>query len=184
MKTRTHVLLAACLLLPLAPLPAAAAGLAAAVDAELPALVETYRHLHANPEISYLERATSRLLATRLRELGFTVTEEVGDYGVEGRVSYGLVAVLANGDGPTVMVRTDLDGLPIEEKTGLAWASRARRTARAAEEVFTMHACGHDLHITSLARGGANAHRAAARLVRHPGRDRPTRRRARRGRGR
>jgi hippurate hydrolase len=74
----------------------------------------------------------------------------VGDYGVEGRISYGVVAVLVNGDGPTVMVRTDLDGLPVEEKTGLAWASRARQTTESGDEVFTMHACGHDLHMTSF----------------------------------
>ena len=134
----------------IASLPAAAGDLAEAVDAKLPALLETYRHFHANPEISYLERETSRLVAGRLRELGFEVTEEVGEYGVEGRVSYGLVAVLENGDGPTVMVRTDLDGLPIEERTGLPWASRARQTAESGDEVFTMHACGHDLHMTSF----------------------------------
>jgi amidohydrolase len=131
-------------------LPAAGDGLASAVDAEMPALLETYRHLHANPEISYLERQTSRFVAGRLRELGFQVTEEVGDYGVEGRISYGLVAILENGDGPTVMVRTDLDGLPVEERTGLPWASRARQTSESGEEVFTMHACGHDLHMTSF----------------------------------
>ena len=149
MKTRSHVL-AFLLLILLAPLPAAAGGLAEAVDAELPALLETYRHFHANPEISYFERETSRLVAGRLRELGFEVAEEVGDYGVDGRVSYGLVAVLENGDGPTVMVRTDLDGLPIEEKTGLPWASRAQQTTESGAEVFTMHACGHDLHMTSF----------------------------------
>ena len=141
--------LALSLLVLLAP-PAAAGQLAEAVDAELPALLETYRHLHANPEISYLERETSRLVAGRLRELGFEVTEEVGDYGVEGRVSYGLVAVLENGDGPTVMVRTDLDGLPVEERTGLPYASRAKQVNEAGDEVFTMHACGHDLHMTSF----------------------------------
>ena len=83
--------LALSLLILLASLPASGGELAEAVDAELPALLETYRHLHANPEISYLERETSQLVAERLRELGFDVTEEVGDYGVEGRVSYGVV---------------------------------------------------------------------------------------------
>jgi hippurate hydrolase len=149
MKAR-RTALAPLLLVLLAPLPAAAGELTEAVDTELPALLETYRHLHANPEISYLERETSRFVAERLRQLGFTVTEGVGDYGVEGRASYGLVAVLANGDGPTVMVRTDLDGLPVEEKTGLPYASRARQTNEAGAEVFTMHACGHDLHMTSF----------------------------------
>jgi hippurate hydrolase len=149
MKARRHTLILL-LLLPFAPLTAIADDLAAQVDAELPALLETYRHLHANPEISYFERETSRFVAARLRQLGFEVSEEVGDYGVEGRVSYGLVAVLENGDGPTVMVRTDLDGLPIEEKTGLPWASRAKQTAESGDEVFAMHACGHDLHMTSF----------------------------------
>ena len=134
----------------LAASTAAATGLAGAVDAELPALVELYKHLHANPEISYLERDTARLVAAELRELGFEVTEEVGDYGVEGRVSHGLVGVLANGDGPTIMLRTDLDGLPVAERTGLPWASQATQIAESGEEVAAMHACGHDLHMTSF----------------------------------
>ena len=149
MKPVRH-LFAWSLLVLLAALPAFAGGLAEAVDAELPALLETYRHLHLNPEISYLEEETSRLVAGRLRELGFEVAEGVGDYGVEGRVSYGLVAVMENGDGPTVMVRTDLDGLPIEERTDLPFASRATQVTEAGDEVFTMHACGHDLHMTSF----------------------------------
>ena len=148
---RTPRIAAALLLAAALPaLPATAVDLAAAIDAELPALLETYRHLHANPEISYLERETAAFVAGRLRELGFEVTRDVGDYGVEGRVSHGLVAVLENGAGPTVWVRTDLDGLPVEEKTGLPYASRARQTTEAGDEVFTMHACGHDLHMTSF----------------------------------
>ena len=149
MKPATRALVLS-LLVSLGSLAATAAELAAAVDAELPALLETYKHLHANPEISYLEKETATLVAGRLRELGFEVTEGVGDYGVEGRVSYGLVGVMENGDGPTVMVRTDLDGLPVEEKTGVPWASRAKQTTEEGEEVFTMHACGHDLHMTSF----------------------------------
>ncbi len=126
-----------------------AAELEDRVAAELPGLVETYQRLHANPEISYLERETAAFLAGELRKLGFAVTERVGDYGVAGRVSYGLVGVMENGEGPTVMVRTDLDGLPVEERTGLPYASRARQRAESGEEVFTMHACGHDLHMAS-----------------------------------
>lgn len=149
MKPARSALMLLPLLLPAAA-PASAADLSPAVEAELPALLETYRHLHANPEISYMERQTAALVAGRLRELGFEVTEGVGDYGVEGRVSHGLVGVMKNGDGPTVMVRTDLDGLPVEEKTGLPWASRATQTSEDGAEVFTMHACGHDLHMTSF----------------------------------
>ncbi|MFQ5778118.1 MAG: M20 family metallopeptidase, partial [Terriglobia bacterium] len=80
---------------------------------------------------------------------GFEVTEKVGDYGVPDRTSYGLVAVLRNGDGPTVMVRADMDGLPVEEKTGVPYASRVK-TDNEGAEVGVMHACGHDVHMTTL----------------------------------
>ncbi len=111
-------------------------------------LLDTYRHLHAHPELSYQEKETAKFLAARMRELGFDVTENVGDYKVEGRVSYGLVAVLRNGEGSTLMLRTDLDGLPVKEQTGLAYASRARARDDQGNDVATMHACGHDLHMT------------------------------------
>lgn len=132
-------------------LSAAAAqdGLDALVERELPSLVETYKTLHASPELSYAEEKTAAFVAKELRALGFDVTERVGKYDKPGLTSYGVVAVMKNGDGPVVWVRSDLDGLPVEEKTGLPYASRVK--ARGDEgEVGVMHACGHDVHITSL----------------------------------
>jgi hippurate hydrolase len=123
---------------------------AAQVGAEVASWVEIYEHLHANPELSYQEKETAAFLAGRLRELGFRVEEEVGNYHVDGRVSHGVVAVLENGPGPTVMVRTDLDGLPVAEKTGSPYASRAVGIGDGGDEVPVMHACGHDLHMTSF----------------------------------
>ncbi len=119
------------------------------LEGELESLVKTYQYLHSHPELSYQEKETAAYVARELRQLGFEVAEHVGDYGVPGRTSYGVVAVLRNGSGPTVMVRTDLDALPLEEKTGLPYASHAR-THLGEVEVGVMHACGHDLHITSL----------------------------------
>ncbi|MCX6134685.1 MAG: amidohydrolase [Ignavibacteriales bacterium] len=120
------------------------------VDRELPKLLETYRYLHSNPEISYHEEKTSEFMAKELRRLGFEVTERVGKYEDARRVSYGLVAVMKNGDGPAVMVRTDLDGLPIAERTGLPYASTVTTKDDAGQDVSVMHACGHDIHMTSF----------------------------------
>lgn len=124
-------------------------GLDARVEGEVPALFEIFKQLHANPELSYQEVDTAKYVAKELRRLGFEVTEGVGNYGVEGRVSYGVVAVMKNGAGPTIMVRTDLDGLPIQEDSGLPYASVAKGINDDGSEVFVMHACGHDLHMTS-----------------------------------
>lgn len=120
------------------------------VTAEVPELFEIYKHLHANPELSYQEVSTAAYVAAELQRLGFAVTEGIGDYGVEGRVSYGVVGVMRNGDGPTVMVRTDLDALPVPEPEGLAYASQAVGINDDGGEVPVMHACGHDLHMTSF----------------------------------
>ena len=120
------------------------------VQRELPKLLETYKYLHLNPEISYHEQKTSEFVASELRKLGFEVTERVGKYENPARVSYGLVAVLKNGNGPTVLVRTDLDGLPLEERTGLPYASSIKTKDDAGQEVSVMHACGHDIHMTSF----------------------------------
>jgi amidohydrolase len=99
-----------------------------------------YKHLHTNPELSLHEARTSARLARELKEIGFDVTERVGGYGV--------VAVLKNGDGPTVMVRTDMDALPVIEQTGLPYASKVRVRDKNENEVGVMHACGHDMHMT------------------------------------
>ncbi|HKE00173.1 MAG TPA: amidohydrolase [Planctomycetota bacterium] len=122
---------------------------AARVDAEMPALETLYRELHAAPELSYAEEKTSARMAKELRDAGFEVTERFGAYDDPARVCYGVVGVLRNGDGPTILVRTDMDALPVEEKTGLPHASRALGKADDGKEVRVMHACGHDLHMAS-----------------------------------
>jgi hippurate hydrolase len=101
-----------------------------------------YEHLHANPELSFQEVETARRMARELRNLGYKVTEKVGRTGVVG--------VLQNGEGPTVMIRADMDGLPVIEDTGLPYASTATGKNRFGEEQPIMHACGHDVHMTSL----------------------------------
>jgi hippurate hydrolase len=114
---------------------------AAWTKAHLGELVELYRHFHAHPELSFQEKETAARLARELRAVGIEVTEGVGLTGVVG--------VLKNGSGPTVMLRTDLDALPVTEQTGLAYASRVKVKSDAGE-TGVMHACGHDIHITNL----------------------------------
>jgi len=102
-----------------------------------------FDHFHRNPELSLIENETASRMARELRALGFDVTEGVGGTGV--------VAILENGEGPRVMMRADMDGLPVQEKSGLENASRKKQVSPiTGNEVFTMHACGHDVHITSL----------------------------------
>jgi amidohydrolase len=120
------------------------------VEGELPALLETYKQLHAAPELSYFEEKTSERVAGALEAAGYEVTRPVGRYEGSDRPCYGVVAVLKNGKGPTVLVRTDLDALPVEEKTGAAYASRVRMKDVGGEDVPVMHACGHDMHMTVL----------------------------------
>jgi hippurate hydrolase len=106
-------------------------------------LAELFDHFHRNPELSLVEFKTAERMASELRAAGFDVTEGVGGTGV--------VAMMENGDGPLVMMRADMDGLPVEEKSGLPNASRAKQVDPiTGNEVFVMHACGHDVHITSL----------------------------------
>ena len=120
------------------------------VERDLPSLLSTYKMLHAAPELSRREEKTSAFVAGELRKFGFTVTERIGKYQNAQWVGYGLVGVLKNGPGPTVLVRTDLDALPVEEKTGLPYASKVRTKNDAGVEVGVMHACGHDIHMTSF----------------------------------
>jgi hippurate hydrolase len=110
------------------------------LEAELPALDALYKHLHTHPELSYQEVTTSARLAKELKSLGFAVTTGVGGHGVVG--------VLRNGKGPTVLVRTDMDALPVTEATGLPYASTVRARNQQGREVGVMHACGHDMHIS------------------------------------
>jgi amidohydrolase len=123
--------------------------LASSVDHQLPSLAEVYKHLHQNPELSHHEVKTSKFLANELRQLGYTVTEHVGRY-QDGSQAYGIVAVLENGRGPRVLIRSDMDALPVEEKTGLDYASTVRSTNPQGQDVPVMHACGHDIHMTVL----------------------------------
>lgn len=112
------------------------------VSTVLPDAQTLYLDLHQHPELSSHETRTATELATRLSSLGYEVTEHVGGTGV--------VAILKNGAGPTVMLRTELDGLPVEEKTGLPYASKARTKDDSGRDVGVMHACGHDIHMASL----------------------------------
>ena len=127
------------------------AGAAQAQDADLTQAVEAdyranlaalFEHFHRNPELSGVEVQTAARMAQELRALGFDVTENVGGPGV--------VAVLRNGEGPTVLMRADMDGLPVAEDSGLSYASTARQVDRYGVEQPVMHACGHDVHITAL----------------------------------
>jgi hippurate hydrolase len=133
-----------------APSASAQQPLDAMVDRELAQLISTYKMLHAAPELSHHEEKTSAFLATQLRSLGFTVTERIGKYESASLVGYGVVAVMKNGAGPTVWIRTDLDALPVEEKTGLPYASTVKTKNDAGQDVSVMHACGHDIHITNM----------------------------------
>lgn len=111
------------------------------VNKEFPSLVKLYQHLHQNPELSFQEKQTAKMMARQLMELGFDVSENVGGFGVVG--------VFKNGTGPTVMVRTDMDALPIKEETGLSFASATTATGQDGKSVPVMHACGHDFHMAS-----------------------------------
>jgi amidohydrolase len=136
----------------LLPLPAAAhqSRVDAMVEQELPGLVSTYKQLHAAPELSRHEEKSSAFLAQHLRALGFEVTEHVGKYDKPEWQGYGVVAVMKNGAGPTVLVRSDMDALPVEEQTGLPYASQVKTKNDQGQDVSVMHACGHDIHMTSL----------------------------------
>jgi hippurate hydrolase len=114
----------------------------AEIEAVLPDAKALFLDLHQHPELSKHESRTAVLLASKLRSLGYDVTEHVG--------GTGIVALMKNGAGPTVMLRTELDALPVEEKTGLPYASKAHAKNDAGVDVPVMHACGHDLHMSSL----------------------------------
>jgi len=125
-------------------------SLDAMIDRDLASWLTTYRNLHTAPELSHREEKTSAFVAAELRKMGFTVTERIGKFENPAWTGYGLVAVLKNGPGPTVLVRTELDALPVEEKTGLPYSSQVKAKNDAGVEVSVMHACGHDMHMTSF----------------------------------
>jgi amidohydrolase len=112
------------------------------IDKNIDQIVSVYREFHARPELSFQEKETAARLSNELREAGVDVTENVGGYGVVG--------VLKNGAGKTVLIRTDLDALPVTEATELAYASKVRVKGAGGGETGVMHACGHDLHIANL----------------------------------
>jgi len=147
MKTKIRLAPMLCLLA--APALAAAQNLDAVVNGELSNLVETYKGIHEHPELSHHEEHTAALLAGELRKAGYTVTERVGKY-PDGSEAYGLVAILQNGPGPRLLIRTDMDALPIVEETGVAYASHVRTKNAAGQDVGVMHACGHDVHVTTM----------------------------------
>ncbi|MGE5562908.1 MAG: amidohydrolase [Bacillota bacterium] len=121
--------------------PAAGATLSDAIRADMPQLMDLYRDLHAHPELSMQEARTPALLAPQMRKLGFDVTEHVG--------KTGLVAVMKNGPGPVLLIRADMDALPVKEQTGLPFASQVMGKLPDGTPTPVMHACGHDTHITT-----------------------------------
>src|SRR5438270_13347617 len=118
------------------------AGTSGEVEKVFPQAHALYVDVHQNPELSGHETQTADKLVSRLRTLGYEVTEHIG--------GTGIVGILKNGPGPTVMLRTELDALPVEEKTGLPYASKARTKDDNGRDVPVMHACGHDIHMASL----------------------------------
>jgi hippurate hydrolase len=130
------------LLVSLASLAAAQSPASKEVESVYPDAHALYLDLHEHPELSGHETQTAEKLATRLRAAGYDVTEHIAKTGV--------VAILKNGAGPTIMLRTELDALPVEEKTGLAYASKVRTKDDSGRDVPVMHACGHDLHMAAI----------------------------------
>src|SRR5256885_10164754 len=116
-------------------------------DAELPSLLGIYRDLHSHPELSGYEERTAASVAKELRAAGCQVTEHLGKYENSKLKGYGVVGVMKNGDGPTVLVRTDMDALPVEEDTGLPYASKVVAKNDEGKDVHVMHACAHDAHV-------------------------------------
>src|SRR5438552_11365538 len=119
-------------------------------DAEVPSLLVIYKDIHAQPELSGHEEHTATLVAKELRAAGCQVTEHLGKYEKSDLRGYGVVGVMKNGDGPTVLVRTDMDALPVEEETGLPYASRVGVKNDEDKDVYVMDACGHDVHVAAF----------------------------------
>ena len=147
MKTTLTTFAAVAALLAAAPalagplnVPATLKTIDAQLDRDYPRLDALYKDIHAHPELGFQEVETAKKLAAEMKALGFTVTEGVGKTGV--------VAVLKNGDGPSILIRTELDALPMQEKTGLPYASQVTAMWNG-EKVFVDHACGHDIHMAA-----------------------------------
>src|SRR5213082_3179498 len=119
-------------------------------NAELPSLLTIYKDLHTHPELSAHEERSAAIVAKELKAAGCEVTERVGKYEKPGATCFGVVGVMKNGPGPTVLVRSDLDALPVHEETGLPYASTVTTKNDEGKEVPVMHACGHDIHMSTL----------------------------------
>jgi len=123
------------------PATASAETVGDAIASDMPGLMDIYRDLHSHPELSFQETRSAAIMARAARDAGFEVTEKVG--------KTGIVAVMKNGEGPTVLIRADMDGLPVTEQTGLPFASKQLGVSTAGVESGIMHACGHDTHMTA-----------------------------------
>src|SRR3954463_7785193 len=119
-------------------------------DAELPSLLTIYKDLHTHPELSTFEERSSGIVAKELKAAGCEVTEHVGKYDQPDATGYGVVGVMKNGDGPVVLVRSDMDALPVHEETDAPYASTVTTQNREGKDVPVMHACGHDVHMSCL----------------------------------
>src|SRR4051794_32883956 len=119
-------------------------------DAELPSLLTIYKDLHTHPELSTFEQRSAGIVAKELKAAGCDVTERVGKYDQPDATGYGVVGVMKNGDGPVVLVRSDMDALPVHEETGAPYASTVTTKNREGKDVPVMHACGHDVHMSCL----------------------------------
>ena len=159
----TRILTIAALLSSVACAPSVVANeLTDSVAEDYDYVFDLYKHFHENPELSFKEKDTSARLASELEDLGFEVTERFGDDWVKKKVmadvgeiredvgGYGVVAVMKNGDGPTVMLRADMDALPLEEKTGLPYESQIMGQTHTGKDAPIMHACAHDSHVAIL----------------------------------
>src|SRR5438128_4683053 len=119
-------------------------------EAELTSLLAIYKDIHAHPELSMHEERSASIVAKELKAAGCEVTERVGKYEQPGATCFGVVGVMKNGAGPTVLVRSDLDALPVHEETGLPYASTVTSKNNEGKDVPVMHACGHDIHMSTL----------------------------------
>src|SRR6266702_3967758 len=148
MKIRSFSILSLSILLP--PLVLAQQTPQSLADAELPSLLTIYKDFHTHPELSGHEERSSAIVAKELKAAGCGVTEHVGKYDKPSLTCFGVVGVMKNGAGPTVLVRSDLDALPVHEETGLPYTSTVTTKNEEGKEVPVMHACGHDIHMSTL----------------------------------
>ncbi len=120
------------------------------IEQELPSIVDVYKAIHAAPELSHYEEKTAALVAKELKAVGCDVFTAIGKYTKAEWKGHGVAGVLTNGDGPVVLIRAELDALPITEQTGLAYASKVQVTTDRGQKTGVMHACGHDLHAAAM----------------------------------